>query len=241
MRLVLLLLLAFMLLEPTPVFAQEQGPTESQEEAIFEAPPQSETYESPFQDKPDVSADNKLMQLYVGPKNVENQAADTRQLSVPHRTDEQLRAWLMDVIPQTLTYTNSTMNKDYGVNSKLFTPSGLTVYRDYLSKSGLLYEMQTKKLRMATVATQKPQLLNEGVANDLYKWLYDVYVMVSLMPEDVAGMPRFDKSVSSSREIVIRLQLTRINSFDAGASVKDGAIGVMIETWDVRDYAAGSQ
>lgn len=234
MRLPFLLLLALLLLPALPVNAQD-GPTESQEETLEAAPPETETYPSPFPDDPEVSADNKLMNLYVGPQNLETIGTDTRQLNVAHRTDDQLSVWLEDVIPQTLTYTNAGLNKQYAANAKLFTTNGLVAYRDYLSKSGLLPEMKDKKYRLNTVASQKPQLLNEGVANNLYKWLYDVTLMVTLLPEDAASLRKIAKQDTNSRQIVVRLQLTRTNDVKpTGNGVKDSGADVLIETWDVR-------
>ena len=226
----LCLVLLSALLLPLAAQAQDDGagPTAPQENF---SPPEEETYPSPFPDTPEVDPNNALYKLYLGPQNAESVASDTRQTSVAHRTNEQLSSWLMSAVPALFNYNNKDMNKQYAENIKLFNASGLALYRDYLAKSGFLLEMRDNKKQLTAMVPSAPQLLNDGVANDRYKWLYDVPLMVTLIPE---GASNLRQQKPDSRQLIVRLQLTRVteNEQRGDGQVLDNTI--QIESWDVR-------
>ncbi|MES2729003.1 MAG: DotI/IcmL/TraM family protein [Pseudomonadota bacterium] len=172
----------------------------------------------------------ELQDLYSGPRNAEIVAGDTRRLSVPHRTDTQLSVWLEQVISQSLTYTHTNIQANYTAIAPNFTEAGLTAYRNYLQSSDMWRQMLTQKSTLQAITVDAPKLLNRGVVNDAYKWLYDIPVMVSLLPE---GIDTLRKLRPQSYNLLIRVQLTRIADQQNNASITDAGPLVKIETWTV--------
>ncbi len=176
-----------------------------------------------------------LADLYVGPRNAEIQNGDTRRLSVPHRTDRQLSAWLSEVIPESLTYDSGTIPAHYTEMATVFTPAGLTAYRTYLQSNDMWRRMAADKSALLAITTAPPKLLNYGVVNDTYKWLYDIPVMMSLIPPTTETLRKFKPPTST---LIIRVQLTRVADPQKNASVTDAGSLVQIETWTVTQLTA---
>jgi hypothetical protein len=190
---------------------------------------QTETIRAPFQDPP--LAKGGLRDLYVGPQNAETlEVTDTRALDVPHRTVAQLDAWLINIVPQALTFNLTDMNKQYAEATKLFTAPGLVAYRDYLAQSGLVTDMKARNLRVDSVSTDKPQLLNQGVASGSYKWLFDVPIIMSFIPNDTESLRRIAKP--ETRKLVVRVQLTRVPAKEVLTAENTQDVG--IEIWQVQ-------
>lgn len=171
-----------------------------------------------------------LNTLYVGPKSAEIASSDTRRLSVPHRSDRQLSAWLSEVIPESLTYRHDQINAHYRDIAVIFTPSGLTAYRTYLLAHPLWQRMLTEKSGLMAISTGRPALLNHGVVNNTYKWLYDIPVTLSLIAPNTETLR---KAKPPTATLIIRVQLTRVADPQKNASVTDAGSLVQIETWTV--------
>lgn len=186
---------------------------------------------APFPTHPDPSAaGGELMYLYDALPLDESEsilANDRRDLSIPHRSESDLANWLMQVIPQSMTFTIADLNARFQANAVNFTQAGLVSYRDYLQNSGYMQRMQRENLRISGFTDLRPILLNEGVAGNVYKWLFDVPLRVSLVSEQASNL-RDLKPVTET--LMVRLQLTRIQP--AGNNILQGeSPDVKIDVW----------
>lgn len=108
-----------------------------------------------------------------------------------------------------------------------FTDAGAKGVTDYLGQANILSAMKSKQ-QVQAFARNVPQIMNEGVFNDVYRWLIDVPVTVTVLPPGMENyMGKNAKVLPTSQNLVIRVQVARTPASGGYAS------GMVIETFTV--------
>lgn len=144
----------------------------------------------------------------------------------PHRSDKELGEWLAQAMPQTLSFDAANFESRMAELALGFSPEGLEQFKAWIINSGILTAMQGNSLQLNGFVTEQPFLLNQGLVNGRYRWLFEVPVMISFMPR---GTVQYNPQESTqSRHLLITLQLGRVED-----SILEH--GVVIESWAVRE------
>lgn len=209
---------AFVFASPQPAYAKK-----SFFEAMFgwldpepEGPDPAETLKAPFSyEAPDAS-------------NVESDLAVKRTNVVPlkhaHTNEAEIGKWLVTAISDSMSYNVGEDPDISKVNSKYFAQSGLEQYQDFLAKNNILKVVQSGRYNIRSFVKENPLLLNSGSANDRFRWLYEVPLMVSYM--DFAEFD-YKNSDPVNQHIVLTIQVGRF----ADAGDEQNNFDVLIETW----------
>jgi hypothetical protein len=176
-----------------------------------EGPRPEDTLLAPFgADKPAPTAhtkeQDKLMNMYDPQKSAE----DTSALNTAHRSSEQIGEWVTNITTQSLTIDPAT----YGTTSinvgTLMTPYASKEYNEFLTKNQILAVLKTNGMKLAAVAETKPELLQEGVLEGSYRWLFKIPLMLTYYQQssDPAAAP--SKMPPQTRRMILNIQVGRV-------------------------------
>lgn len=134
-----------------------------------------------------------------------------------HRTRREMQTWIVRSVSELLNLDNANKNIVFTAARPYFTGAAFTQYEAYLKGGDTLPEIEAGRMRLGTIVDQTPQLLNEGVIGNSYRWLYDVPVMMTRTPAQ--GTPQTVRAT-------LRLQLGRVAE-DVNSDK------MVIESWQV--------
>ena len=144
-------------------------------------------------------------------------------LNKAHRTDNEMKTYLTKVASESLAFRKENFTEVIQNIKPYFTEAGFEKYRKYILSSGIVETVRTKDVHVGAYVETPPLFLNDSVMNKKYKWLYEMPMVVSLVPNDQKTLAEdADQYVNS--EFTLRLQVTRVqdedNAFD-GMKVED--------------------
>lgn len=165
------------------------------------------------------------------PQTAEQRASGTlpvnsASLDKPHRSASDLAAWLQQAIAESLSFNAETYNDHLKLLARGYTPSAVAEFNAWATGTGILSSLQKNGLQLNGFVADPPFLLNEGVIDGRYRWLYEVPVMVSFVPRGTTTYQ--GKEGIDTRRLIVTLQLGRV----AVSQLPDH---VMIETWSVQE------
>lgn len=184
----------------------------------------AETLRAPFADPslPPV-APTPLMQFGIGVSELDKTAG--KNLDVPHRNQDELAKWLDRAVAETMSFSPASYPDHIKHLATGFTPEGLAQFQAWVQNANLIQAMETGHLQMNGFVQEAPFLLNEGVVNGRYRWLFEIPVMISFFDKDVKFM-KSSTQIKETRRLLVRLQIGRV----ATGGLENG---VLIETWEV--------
>lgn len=166
---------------------------------------------APFGD-PDINKENNdpLMGLFdpMGGALENSSSIDT-----PHRSESQLSKWAGETVVEATSFNTNTAAQTLEAIRPLFTQSGWNLYKQFLTSEEIAQNLKTPGYKTASYNLQDAELLAKGVAEGVYKWVYDV--------------PLSLQKGSAVENINITIQITRI------AKSEDSTHDVKIESWSV--------
>jgi hypothetical protein len=171
----------------------------------------SDTLEAPF-------ADSARSVGPARPGLPENKIA----LNLPHRNVDQVADWVVMAVSESLTYAVADTEKTYNQNLRHFDDASRAQYIEFMGTSGILSVLHSKKYYLRSFAQEKPLLLNEGVVDGRYRWLFEVPLMISYMDRTAKGYK--DAPLPLNQKATITVQVGRTNNEMPG---KD----LVIERW----------
>lgn len=142
---------------------------------------------------------------------------ETDAVTKAHRTRREMQAWIVASVSELLNLDNANKDTIFAAAKPYFTPAAFTQYEAYLKGDNVLADVEAGRLKLGAIVDQTPQLMNEGVIGNAYRWLYDVPVMVTRAPYQ--GAPQTTRAT-------LRIQLGR-----AGDDVNPDKM--VIESWQV--------
>lgn len=149
---------------------------------------------------------------------------DTGDLSKPHRTNVQVSEWLTRALAEVLTIDpDPTLLKvHFGRLKTGMSTYAIQQFRAFLTEHTVLDALSENKMVLKGVVNEQPLLLNEGVVEGRYRWLYQVDTTLTFMPKGTTSM---DNPDIAHQAFTFVIQVGR---------VKEGVQGKAIETWQVK-------
>jgi Type-IV b secretion system, inner-membrane complex component len=143
-------------------------------------------------------------------------------LDQAHRSASEMAEWLTMSVSEVLTFKNANLNDVLEQNKKYFDANGQAQFVAFMNEKNMTKVLETGNFNMHPFVQQTPLVLNQGVVDGRYRWLFEVPVMVSYLERGTKGYTKNTKPVN--QEIVLTLQIGRTTDLSAG---KD----VVIERW----------
>jgi len=132
---------------------------------------------------------------------------------------------LNDMIAESLTFDKTNFRKVITDARKNFTPEGYAQYSQFITNSGFEAALSSGDLHAGTYVDGEPVELGKGVYSDVFKWVFEVPVTLSLIPRN-AETYRDDATKAQNRNFILRAQMARVNDPQDPNAVK-------IELWQV--------
>ena len=179
-------------------------------------PHPSETLRAPFADQDAVIEDMDDV--------------DNRQNAMPldqkHRTNNVMIKWLQSTIPELISYKAEGYQDQYKEKVVAFSKSGADNYVSFLHGANYITTLKTGNYDVAGFIQDYPIVINEGVVDGRYQWVFQTSVMVTYLD---AGMSEYKKGAAESitQEYVLTFHLGRVEG------VKNEH-GVLIESWEFK-------
>lgn len=146
-------------------------------------------------------------------------------LNQPHRTAKEIGQWLMITTSDLLTFKAGDAEAEIKAESGYFAQTGEAQYREFLQANSMLQVINSGRFHMQAIVSDNPVLLNEASQGGIYRWLYEVPVIVSYIR--VSGFS-YKQETPVSQKLNLTLQIRRIESDDSSFG---GEHGVVIEIW----------
>ena len=133
----------------------------------------------------------------------------TLPLDQPNRSYLDMENWISVVISEALTFDAETYGEKLSsMREQYFQPDAYAEYKLSLENAGVPGVLRNRDMRTSIFLEERPALVNEGVINGKYRWLYEVPVTISYLP-------RLQKSYRAGQapqnvRVRIRLQAGRL-------------------------------
>ena len=101
-------------------------------------------------------------------------AAETGDLSNPHRTNEEIIAWASKAVANSLSFKMGSFKDDIANARKYFVQAGWKVYAAYLKDLKVLDVAKSGKYSIATFADGDPMITGSSVQNGAWHWQVDI-------------------------------------------------------------------
>ena len=183
-----------------------------------EGPLPEETLEAPFAGQGNAVKRGDLSDLY------QDTASSDEDLSLQHRHEEQIGEWLSEVATSSLTFSMSDAPGHFDDLSRFMSAQGLEEFKAFVTKANITSAMQSRNLSLHSYAENKPLLKSSGALNGRFRWLFQVPVTITFLPEGTVGYENREPEINES--IMITAQVGR-------ARVGENNI-LLVETWSVR-------
>lgn len=152
-------------------------------------------------------------------------ATNTVSLSKPHRADTEMKLLLTKMASEALSFNKETFSEVVKTIRPYFTDRGFQQYQKYLIESGIAENLRANDYNMSVYIENPPLSLNGTVVDGVYKWLYQMPVVISFFPREMETLAENSNSFVN-RKINLRLQVTRVN-------LDDDPDAIQIEDWIV--------
>ncbi len=152
-------------------------------------------------------------------------AADTADLRVPHRSDQEILIWAQEAAAEALTMNYQDYPQRMEEVGKYFTDYAYNQYEAYIQETKLIERIRNGGYIMNAVASGDAFIHKKQPVEGAFRWLLEIPLIISFFQEDSMG--NLQPDVRMTGEIKLILQLGRIPDMN-------DTDGVKIETWSVR-------
>lgn len=146
----------------------------------------------------------------------------TADLSIEHMSGQEVAQWAEVIAAECLSFTPSNFDENTRLVKNYFTDTGYSQYQSYLEQTKFSELIKGRNLQSAAILERPPLKANSMVQGGVYKWLYDVPVTLSFIPE---GARRGTANAQNQR-FTLRLQLTR-------AADPENPNRIKVEIWQI--------
>ena len=143
-------------------------------------------------------------------------------LSKPHRLGKDIGMWLMSAAGEAMNFESGQADARINELSHFFEPTGQKQYVQFLRDQKIYNVVQDGRFDVRSYVNGTPLLLNEGVVNDRYRWLFRVPVVVSYMDKNMTSYKGTDAKLTQKASI--NIQIGRVKA-------DDKPDGLQIEQW----------
>ncbi len=149
---------------------------------------------------------------------------DDQPLKLAHRTGKDVSEWLVDVVSETMTFTDADYKAGMKKTEKYFDAGGHSQYIAFLTDQKIMNVVESGQFKTHSFVNDATVLMNEGAVQGRYRWLYEIPVTVTYLKQDIEN---YKNIVPINQEIVLLIQVGR-----ADEGVND--IGLRVERWSGR-------
>lgn len=147
--------------------------------------------------------------------------SDTISLEKRHLTEKELKNWLTMAISEAFTFGR----QDFGLVREntlpYFTVSGRATLDSYLKNSGILTSMSNNRYKLGLFVESPPLLLTSQEMDGIYRWLFQMPITLTFIPENQNGFNAGSKIVN--QPISLKVQIRRVPA-------SENPKGIQIET-----------
>ena len=155
-------------------------------------------------------------------EQLEQLPVDAIPLVNPHMLNPEVGEWVMNVAVEAMNFDAATTVEGLDANTGLFDATAKQQYLTFLSENNIQRAMTDGRFNIRSYANNTPLLLNEGVVNERYRWLYRVPVVVTYMDKDMTTYKQ--KQAALIQQATLNVQIGRVIS-------PDHADGLQVEQW----------
>lgn len=167
------------------------------------------------------SENGEVKDVYnIYPQNQSEGKIDTPNVSV-----RELQNLLTAMVSESLTMDSQNRAETFVAIDKYFTESGLNDYKDYLQRTDILNQIESSNKLLAVVVEEPPILLNKLNIENVYRWLFDIPVSITLSSRPTNSYSRSTAPPVTS-QLSIRVQLRRVD-------LPNNSEAIQIESWKV--------
>ena len=153
--------------------------------------------------------------------NLGDEPGNAAGLDRIHLNTQEVRRWVEHAISETTTFDNADYQQSFRETQPYFSSAGHQQYADFLRSTGVMQILASNEYFVRSFVEDIPVLLNEGVVDSRYRWLFQVPVTLTYMER---SMENYEEYNPVSQQMSITIQVGR--SGDAA-----GEDGIVIETW----------
>jgi len=172
-----------------------------------------ENAEGAAQGGADVVAKPKLKELPVN-------AID---LDKPHRLSKEIGMWIMTAAADAMNFEAGSAAAQVTSHAKMFDTAGEGQYTAFLRDKNILKVIEDGRYSVRSYVGEQPLLLNEGVVNGRYRWLFRVPVVVSYLDKNMKTYKNAPAPIV--QQATLNVQIGRVQSDE------DKPDGLQIEQW----------
>lgn len=188
----------------------------------------SKTLQAPFAD-PKATPKDPGAQIGVPYVGFDDQKQT--DLSKPHRTHQQIAEWLTRAVAEVMSISaNPQILQAHlaRLNSGM-SPYAVQSFKNFLDSSGVVDNLRKSGTKLNSVVDGAPLLLNEGVVEGRYRWLFQVPVTMTFVPEGVMSPGDYSGKDMLHQNMTLLIQV---------GHVKGSVQGSLIETWQIKKISA---
>lgn len=145
-------------------------------------------------------------------------------LDKPHVQTGEVSDWVVMAVAEALTFDKPAAKESFEATAQHFDDNGRKEYQKFLKVERFLDVLKNRRFVIRSFVQEQPLLLNKGIVNGTYHWLYEVKVMLTFMDRT---MDDYKKADPITQEAVVKVQVGRIK--DA-----KNDIGLVIDRWSGR-------
>lgn len=146
---------------------------------------------------------------YNSDKAVPANGATSVDLKIRNHSSREIADMLGNIIAECLTFDKGNFVYNSGVMRDYFTPEGYTQYQAFLNKTSFQTTLTQNNLQSGVILETQPLELASGVYGGAYKWVFEVPVTLSFIPQN-ADSYRDEVITPQNRRFILRIQLARV-------------------------------
>lgn len=154
-----------------------------------------------------------------------NDAHPSRDVSVPHMSSREIAELLNLIIVESFSFNAADYQRVTANAAVHFTPEGYEQYKTSLTQSGLIDRVKAGRVQCGAFAEGAPLELNSLVQDGVYKWRFQVPVMISLISPPDPMNP--SANTQQNQRVILDVQFRRVKSADKPGDIR-------IEFWQVK-------
>lgn len=185
-------------------------------------PDPSDTLQAPFAEQGQAPVGG-LDSLYGQPGAVPAQE-DTKDLSQPHRQQEEISAWLVRAVSEILNVNADDYEGHLAHLATGMDEGALVDFKTFMDSSNILQTLKSGNYKIHSYVEGAPLLLNKGAVAERYRWLFEMPVMLTFLSRDAQS---YKTASPYNQYVLIQVQVGRV-------AEGQGADALMIETFKVR-------
>lgn len=143
----------------------------------------------------------------VGPQSPEQELPRGHvPMEVANYNTMQVSEWLTVAASEAMTFDKPTQQEALDLTAHYFTRGGREQYMQFLTDNNFFKIIESGKFYIRSFVNGTPTLLNEGVVEGSYRWLFEVPVMVTYMDK---AMKNYKNAAPVNQSMTLHVQIGR--------------------------------